>query len=55
MLKNGQPLDWKLLYKNEIDVFKRDKKVRPKTIGQRKFIEAVQENEIVFAILMSHD
>ncbi len=50
MLKNDQPLDWKSLYKNEIDVFKRDKKVRSKTIGQRKFIEAVQKNEIVFAI-----
>ncbi|MEA2021606.1 MAG: PhoH family protein [Candidatus Caldatribacteriota bacterium] len=50
MLQNDQSVDWKLLYKDEIDVFKRDKKIRPKTIGQRKFIEAVQKNEIVFAI-----
>ena len=50
MSESDQPVEWKLLYKDEIDVFKKDKKIRPKTIGQRKFIEAVQKNEIVFAI-----
>ena len=50
MSENEQPVNWQLLYKDEIDVFKKDKKIRPKTIGQRKFIEAVQKNEIVFAI-----
>jgi len=50
MQQSEQPVDWKLLYKEEIDVFKKEKKIRPKTIGQRNLIEAVQKNEIVFAI-----
>jgi len=50
MSQNNQPVDCTLLYKIEIDVFKKDKKIRPKTIGQRKFIETVRNNEVVFAI-----
>jgi len=50
MLEDKQPVEWKLLYRDEIDVFKKERKIRPKTIGQRKFIEAVQKNEIVFVI-----
>jgi phosphate starvation-inducible PhoH-like protein len=50
MSKNNQPIDWKLLYSNVIDVFKKEKEIRPKTLGQKKFIDAVRKNEIVFVI-----
>ena len=50
MSKNNQPVDWKLLYSNVIDVFKKEKEIRPKTLGQKKFIDAVRKNEIVFVI-----
>jgi len=50
MSKNKQPVDWKLLYSNVIDVFKKEKEIRPKTLGQKKFIDAVRKNEIVFVI-----
>lgn len=50
MSKNEQPVDWKLLYKDVIQVFKKDKEIRPKTLGQQKYIDAVKKNDIVFAI-----
>ncbi|MEA2086852.1 MAG: PhoH family protein, partial [Candidatus Caldatribacteriota bacterium] len=50
MSENKQPVDWKLLYKDVIRVFKKDKEIRPKTLGQQKYIEAVRKNDIVFAI-----
>jgi phosphate starvation-inducible PhoH-like protein len=50
MSKNNQSVDWKLLYSNVIDVFKKEKEIRPKTLGQKKFIDAVRKNEIVFVI-----
>jgi len=36
MSENNQPVDWKLLYKDVIRVFKKDKEIRPKTLGQQK-------------------
>jgi len=50
MSENNQPVDWKLLYKDVIRVFKKDKEIRPKTLGQQKYIEAVRKNDIVFTI-----
>ncbi|HEC92437.1 MAG TPA: PhoH family protein [Candidatus Atribacteria bacterium] len=50
MTKKKQTLDWKLLYKDVIYVFKKEKEIRPKTLGQKKLIDAVKKNEIVFAI-----
>jgi len=50
MSENKQPVDWRLLYKDVIRVFKKDKEIRPKTLGQQKYIEAVRKNDIVFAI-----
>lgn len=50
MLKNNQPVDWKLLYNNVIYVFKKEKEIRPKTLGQKKFIDTVRKNDIVFVI-----
>jgi len=50
MSENNHPVDWKLLYKDMIRVFKKDKEIRPKTLGQQKYIEAVRKNDIVFAI-----
>lgn len=50
MTKKKQPLDWKSLYKDVIYVFKKEKEIRPKTLGQKKLIDAVKKNEIVFAV-----
>ncbi|HDK26926.1 MAG TPA: PhoH family protein [Candidatus Atribacteria bacterium] len=50
MAKKKQTLDWKLLYKDVIYVFKKEKEIRPKTLGQKKLIDAVKKNEIIFAI-----
>ncbi len=50
MSQSNQPVDWKLLYKDVIRVFKKDKEIKPKTLGQQKYIEAVRKNDIVFAI-----
>ena len=50
MFKNNQTVDWKLLYKDVIYVFKKDKEIRPKTLGQQKYIDLVKKNDIVFAI-----
>ena len=50
MSQSDQPVDWKLLYKDVIRVFKKDKEVKPKTLGQQKYIEAVKKNDIVFVI-----
>ncbi len=50
MTKKKQTLDWKLLYKDVIYVFKKEKEIRPKTLGQKKLIDAVKKNEIIFAI-----
>ena len=50
MSKNKQSVDWKLLYNDIIYVFKKEKEVRPKTLGQKKFIDTVRKNDIVFVI-----
>jgi len=50
MLKNKQPINWKLMYQDVISVFKKEKEIRPKTLGQKKLIDAVKQNEIVFVI-----
>ncbi|HBY57975.1 MAG TPA: phosphate starvation-inducible protein [Candidatus Atribacteria bacterium] len=50
MAKKKQHLDWKSLYKDIIYVFKKEKEIRPKTLGQKRLIDAVKKNEIVFAI-----
>ena len=50
MSKNNQPIDWKLLYNDVIYVFKKEKEIRPKTLGQKKFINSVRKNDIVFVI-----
>jgi len=50
MSENNPPVDWKLLYKDVIYVFKKDKEIRPKTLGQQKYIDSVKKNDIVFAI-----
>jgi len=50
MSESKQPVNWKLLYKDVIHVFKKGKEIRPKTLGQQKYVEAVRKNDIVFAI-----
>jgi len=50
MSQSEQPVNWKLLYKDVIRVFKKDKEIKPKTLGQQKYIEAVKKNDIAFVI-----
>jgi len=50
MSKHNQSIDWKLLYNDVIYVFKKEKEIRPKTLGQKKFIDTVRKNDIVFVI-----
>ncbi|OGD36521.1 phosphate starvation-inducible protein PhoH [Candidatus Atribacteria bacterium RBG_16_35_8] len=50
MSQNNQPVDCKLLFKDVIRVFKKDKEIKPKTLGQQKYIETVRKNDIVFVI-----
>jgi phosphate starvation-inducible PhoH-like protein len=50
MFENNQNIDWEMLYNNVISVFKKGKEIRPKTLGQKIFIETVKKNDIVFAI-----
>lgn len=50
MSESKQPVNWKLLYKDVIHVFKKNKEIRPRTLGQQKYVEAVRKNDIVFAI-----
>jgi phosphate starvation-inducible protein PhoH and related proteins len=38
------------LYKEGIHVFKKDKIIRPKTFGQKKILEKIHNNEILFVI-----
>ena len=38
------------LYENGIQVFKKDKIIRPKTFGQKKILEKIGNNEILFVI-----
>ncbi len=50
MLKQGRDLKLGELYDDVIHVTVRGKIIRPKTLGQKKYVEAVRENDITFAI-----
>lgn len=45
---NRSPLNG--LYELEIQVFKKDKVIRPKTFGQKQILEKISNNEILFVI-----
>ncbi len=50
MLKDNNLFQLNDLYKFEIQVFKKDKIIRPKTYGQKIILEKINNNEILFVI-----
>ena len=50
MLKQGKNLRLGELYGDVIQITERGKLIRPKTIGQKKYVEAIRKNDITFAI-----
>jgi len=50
MFKENNTFHLDELYKEAIHVFKKDKIIRPKTFGQKKILEKIHNNEILFVI-----
>jgi phosphate starvation-inducible protein PhoH and related proteins len=50
MLKDNSTFHIDELYKDEIHVFKKDKIIRPKTVGQKRILEKIRKNDILFVI-----
>ncbi|MFW6130481.1 MAG: PhoH family protein [Atribacterota bacterium] len=50
MFKENNAFHLDELYKEAIHVFKKDKIIRPKTFGQKKILEKIHNNEILFVI-----
>lgn len=49
MIEDGN-LDLYKLYNDEIHVTYRGKKIKPKTVGQKAYVDAIRNNDIVFGI-----
>jgi len=50
MIKENDTFHLNELYKEAIQVFKKDKIIRPKTFGQKKILEKINSNDILFVI-----
>jgi phosphate starvation-inducible protein PhoH and related proteins len=50
MLKDNNTFSLDELYKEGINVFKKDKIIRPKTFGQKRILEKIRKNDILFVI-----
>lgn len=50
MMKQGNAFSLEDLYGDVIHVTVRGKVIKPKTLGQKRYVEAVKENDITFAI-----
>ena len=50
MIKGNNSFQLNELYKFEIQVFKKEKIIRPKTFGQKVILEKINNNEILFVI-----
>ncbi|MDD3640165.1 MAG: PhoH family protein [Atribacterota bacterium] len=50
MIKENCTFHIEQLYEEEIHVFKKDKIIRPKTFGQKRILEKIQNNDILFVI-----
>ncbi|MFZ2330613.1 MAG: PhoH family protein [Atribacterota bacterium] len=50
MIKENNSFQLNELYNFEIQVFKKEKIIRPKTLGQKKILEKIVNNEILFVI-----
>ncbi len=50
MIKENNSFQLNELYNFEIQVFKKEKIIRPKTLGQKKILEKIGNNEILFVI-----
>ncbi|MFW6130866.1 MAG: PhoH family protein [Atribacterota bacterium] len=50
MIKENNTVFLNELYKEEIQVFKKDKIIRPKTFGQKQIVEKINNNDVLFVI-----
>jgi len=50
MVKENDNFHLNELYKEAIQVFKKDKTIRPKTFGQKQILEKINNNDILFVI-----
>ena len=50
MIKDNSNFHLNELYKEKVQVFKKDKIIRPKTFGQKQIIEKIKDNDILFVI-----
>lgn len=50
MIKENDNFHLNELYKEAIQVFKKDKTIRPKTFGQKQILEKINNNDILFVI-----
>ncbi len=50
MIKENNAFQLNELYNLEIEVFKKDKVIRPKTFGQKQILEKIKINDILFVI-----
>jgi len=50
MIKENDTFHLNELYKEAIQVFKKDKIIRPKTFGQKQILEKINNNDILFVI-----
>lgn len=50
MIKENEIFELNELYKEAIQVFKKDKIIRPKTFGQKQILEKIHKNDILFVI-----
>jgi len=50
MIKDNSNFHLNELYKEKVQVFKKDKIIRPKTFGQKQIIEKIRDNDILFVI-----
>jgi len=50
LMKNGESSSIKELSDDVIQVTARGKQIRPKTLGQKRYIEAIRSNGVIFAI-----
>ena len=50
MIKENKKISLNELYNEKVQVFKKDKIIRPKTFGQKQIIEKINNNDILFVI-----
>src|ERR1700693_2943513 len=49
-ISRGQPLNMRELHEGRVEVSKRKRAIAPKTLNQKRYIEAIRNNDIVIGI-----